>query len=218
VVGSKFRDRRDAGRALADCLSGYRDRNPVVVGLARGGVPVAYEIANALGAELDVLVVRKLGVPVQPELGLGAIAEGGARVLNPDVIRAAGVTSAEIAAVEAREWVELERRAAVYREGTAPVDLQDRVVIVVDDGLATGGTACAAIESVTARGARTVVLAVPVGARSTIDGFVRGVEVVAVAAPRDLRAVGEWYSDFSATSDEEVLELLRSTRSRRSAG
>jgi predicted phosphoribosyltransferase len=210
-----FRDRREAGRSLARSLASYGDRSPVVVGLARGGVPVAFEIAQSLGAPLDVLVVRKLGVPVQPELGMGAIAEGGARVLNPAVVLRGHVTVAEIAEVEQRERAELERRAGVYRAGSAPLDLQGRTVIVVDDGLATGGTARAAIESVRRRGATTVVLAVPVGARETVDEFRREVnDVVCLEAPRNLRAVGEWYDDFSPTSDDEVLELLRSETSR----
>ena len=175
---------------------------------------MAFEIARTLHAELDVLVVRKLGVPSQPELGMGAIAECGARVLNPTVIRSARVTGAQIAAVEARERVELERRANAYRSGAAPVDVNGRVIIVVDDGLATGGTARCAIESVRSRGASTVVLAVPVGAPSTLDDFGKLVDEVAyVEAPRDLRSVGEWYRDFSPTSDAEVLELLAATRS-----
>jgi putative phosphoribosyl transferase len=209
-----FRDRREAGRSLAVGLARYADRSPVVVGLARGGVPVAFEVARALGAPLDVLVVRKLGVPAQPELGMGAIAEGGARVLNPDIVREARVTEAEIAAVELRERIELERRARLYRGGAPPVDLRGRVVIVVDDGLATGGTARAAVVSVRRRGASVVVLAVPIGARATVDALGREVDdVVCVEVPRDLRAVGEWYADFSPTSDDEVLELLEPPRS-----
>jgi putative phosphoribosyl transferase len=157
-----------------------------------------------------VFVVRKLGVPRQPELGMGAIAEGGARVLNRELIDEAGVSESELAAVEARERLELDRRAALYRGGRAPMDLQDRLVIVVDDGLATGGTARAAVEGARRRGARSVVLAVPIAARETVAALAREVdEVVCVDAPRNLRAVGEWYRDFSATSDDEVLELLR---------
>jgi putative phosphoribosyl transferase len=194
---------------LARRLARYADRNPVVLGLARGGVPVAFEVARALGASLDVFVVRKLGVPSQPELGMGAIAEGGARVLNRAMVAEAGVSDAELAAVEEREHVELERRAALYRGGRPAVDLQDRVVIVVDDGLATGGTARAAVEGVRRRGASTIVLAVPIAARATVAALADEVDkIVYVEAPRDLRAVGEWYGDFSPTTDDEVLELL----------
>jgi putative phosphoribosyl transferase len=204
-----FRDRREAGRLLARRLAGYADRDPVVVGLARGGVPVAFEVASALGTPLDVFVVRKLGVPAQPELGMGAIAEGGARVLNPEVVAEACVTAPELAAVEGRERVELERRAGLYRGGRAAVDLRERLVIVVDDGLATGGTARAAIEGVRRRGARRIVLAVPIAARATLAALAPEVDdIVCVEAPRDLRAVGEWYADFSPTTDDEVLELL----------
>jgi putative phosphoribosyl transferase len=184
-----------------------------VVGLARGGVPVAYEVARALDAPLDVLVVRKLGVPVQPELGMGAIAEGGARVLNDEVVRHARVSASELDAIEERERAALERRAELYRDGATALDLRGRVVIVVDDGLATGGTARAAAQGVRMRGASEVVLAVPVGARQTIATLAREVDdVVFVEAPGNLRAVGEWYRDFSPTTDDEVLDLLREFR------
>jgi putative phosphoribosyl transferase len=211
-----FRDRREAGRLLTPKLSHYADRDPVVVGLPRGGIPVAFEIARALGAPFDVFVARKLGVPAQPELAMGAIAEGGARVLNPDVVAEAGVSDDDLAAVETRERVELERRAALYRGGRATLDLRGRVVIVVDDGLATGATARAAVEGVRRRGARSIVLAVPIAARVTVAALASEVdEVVCVDAPRHLRAVGEWYEDFSPTTDEEVLELLEQSRGRR---
>ncbi len=184
------------------------------MGLARGGVPVAFEIARALGAPFDVFVARKLGVPAQPELAMGAIAEGGARVLNPEVVAEAAVSDDDLAAVETRERVELERRGALYRAGRHPLDLRGRVVIVVDDGLATGATARAAVDGVRRRGARTVVLAVPIAAKATVAALAREVdEVVCVDAPRNLRAVGEWYEDFSPTTDDEVLELLERSRS-----
>jgi putative phosphoribosyl transferase len=194
-------------------LAGYADRDPVVLGLARGGVPVAFQVARALGAPFDVFVARKLGVPAQPELAMGAIAEGGARVLNPEVVADAGVSDETLAAVETRERVELERRAALYRGGRPPADLTHRLVIVVDDGLATGATARAAVEGVRRRGARTIVLAVPIAARETVDALARDVDdLVCVEAPRHLRAVGEWYRDFSATTDAEVLALLEPSR------
>jgi putative phosphoribosyl transferase len=211
-----FSDRREAGRALAIAVSQYADRAPIVVGLARGGVPVAFEVARALEAPLDVLVVRKLGVPAQPELGMGAIAEGGARVLNSDVLRHARVSENELAMVEHRERAELERRAGLYRDGAPALELRGRTVLVVDDGLATGGTMRAAAEGVRSRGATAVVVAVPVGARQTVDAIATDVDdVVSVATPINLRAVGEWYGDFSPTTDDEVLALLRRARSPR---
>ncbi len=198
---------------LAASLARYADRDAVVLGLARGGVPVAFEIARAFGAPFDVFVARKLGVPAQPELAMGAIAEGGARVLNPDIVAAAEVSGDALVAVETRERVELERRAALYRGGRAPADLAGRLVIVVDDGLATGATARAAVEGVRRLGARTIVLAVPIAARETVAALARDVDdIVCVEAPRHLRAVGEWYRDFSPTTDAEVLALLEPSR------
>ena len=170
---------------------------------------MAFEVAATLAAPLDVLVVRKLGVPSQPELGMGAIAEGGARILNREMVRQARVSATQLAAVEERERAELERRAALYRGGAAPIEVRGRVVIVVDDGLATGGTARAAVQSMRGRGAAEVVLAVPVGARETVDALSSAADqVVCVTAPRALRSVGEWYRDFSPTTDDEVLALL----------
>jgi putative phosphoribosyl transferase len=198
---------------LAASLARYADRGPVVLGLPRGGVPVAFEVARELGAPFDVFVARKLGLPAQPELAMGAIAEGGARVLNPEVVADAEVSDVALAAVETRERIELERRAALYRGGRAPTDLTDRLVIVVDDGLATGATARAAVEGVRRRGARTIVLAVPIAARETVAALAREVDdIVCVEAPRHLRAVGEWYRDFSPTTDAEVLALLEPSR------
>ena len=209
-----FSDRREAGRELAAVASGYAERAPIVVGLPRGGVPVAFEVARAFDAPLDVVVARKLGLPSQPELAMGAIAEGGALVVNAGVMRSAGVSTEDFAAVEQRERVELERRAVLYRDGSVALDLHGRTVVVVDDGLATGATARAAVEGVRRRGASEVVLAVPVGARETVDQMARAVDaIVCVAAPNNLRAVGEWYRDFSPTTDEEVLTLLRLSRS-----
>lgn len=206
-----FVDRHDAGRRLGERLRklpGMEDA--VVVGLPRGGVIVAYEVAKALGAPLDVIVVRKLGVPYQPELGFGAIGEGGVRVLNPDVVRLANITRDEMAEVERRERAELERRARRFRGDRKPVDLAGRTVIVVDDGIATGGTARAACQVARAHGASRVVLAVPVGAPETIASM-RGDadEVVCLETPEHFYAIGAWYEDFTQASDEDVVERLR---------
>jgi putative phosphoribosyl transferase len=205
-----FRNRQDAGRRLADRLEALRDERPVVVGLPRGGVPVAAEVASALDAPLDVIIVRKLGVPAQPELGMGAIGEDGVRVLNHTVVRAAGVPADAIDAVERRERAEVERRARRYRGDRARVSLDGRTVVVVDDGIATGGTARAAVQVARAQGARRVVLAVPVAPPDTVEEM-RAVadDVVCVESPRGFAAVGQWYEDFTQTSDDEVVRLLR---------
>jgi putative phosphoribosyl transferase len=198
---------------LAVALSEYANRAPIVIGLARGGVPVAFEVARGLAAPLDVLVVRKLGVPSQPELGMGAIAEGGALVINADVVRLAGVSDEQFESVERRERAELARRATLYRDGSAAVDVHGRTVVIVDDGLATGGTARAGVEGVRRRGAATVILGAPVGARETVEQIEEQADVVVcVTTPRHLRAVGQWYRDFSPTTDDEVLMLLREAR------
>ncbi|MEU8173140.1 phosphoribosyltransferase family protein [Microbispora hainanensis] len=206
-----FVDRRDAGRRLGERLRGLPGmEDAVVVGLPRGGVLVAFEVAKALGAPLDVIVVRKLGVPYQPELGFGAIGEGGVRVLNPDVVRLANITRDEMAEVERRERAELERRARRFRGDREPVDLAGRTVIVVDDGIATGGTARAACQVARAHGASRVVLAVPVGAPETIASLRRDAdEVVCLETPDHFYAIGAWYEDFTQASDEDVVQCLR---------
>ncbi|MEN3534735.1 phosphoribosyltransferase [Microbispora sp. ZYX-F-249] len=206
-----FVDRRDAGLRLGERLRGLPGaEDAVVLGLPRGGVPVAFHVARALGAPLDVIVVRKLGVPYQPELGFGAIGEGGVRVLNPDVLRLANVSRDEMAEVERRERAELERRARRFRGDRTPVDLAGRTVIVVDDGIATGGTARAACQVARAHGASRVVLAVPVGAPETIASLRRDAdEVVCLDTPDHFYAIGAWYDDFSQTRDEDVIECLR---------
>src|ERR687898_2850072 len=204
-----FRDRREAGRRLAERLSRLRASSPLVLGLPRGGVPVAFEVAKALGAPLDVLVARKLGVPFQPELGMGAVGEGGVRVLNADVLRQARVTEAQLAEVEARERAAVEERAARLRRGRPAFPLEGRTVVIVDDGLATCGTARAAVRVARERGAAQVVLAVPVAPAETVATLRRDADdVVAVETPEPFFAIGGWYRDFSATSDDEVVELL----------
>jgi putative phosphoribosyl transferase len=205
-----FRDRVDAGRRLGERL---RELEPwgdvVVVGLPRGGVPVAAEVARALSAPLDVILVRKLGLPYQPEVAMGAIGEGGVRVLDDRLVRLAGVRLAEVHAVEAREEEELQRRAWQFRRMHPRVSVEGRTVIVVDDGVATGSTARAACQVARAQGARRVVLAVPVASpdwRARIGADAD--EFVVLATPSPFRAVGEWYDDFSQTTDREVLRCL----------
>lgn len=207
----RFADRADAGRRLAERLGGYRGRDVVVLGLPRGGVPVAAEVARALGAPLDVLVVRKLGVPYHRELAFGAIGEGDVRVFNDSVLRSAGLSAAAIAEVEDAERAELQRRLVRYRSGRARVPVAGRIAIVVDDGFATGATARAAALVARAQGAEQVVLAAPIGAADTIAmlGEVAD-DVICLGAPAGFVAVGQGYRDFGQTSDEEVCALLES--------
>lgn len=205
----RFADRVDAGRALAGRLDAYRGTGVIVAAIPRGGVPVAAEIAAALDAPLDVVLVRKLGVPGHPELAFGAIGESGARVRNDRVVSAARLGEAAMEAVERTERTELERRAARYRGDAPLLELAGRTVIVVDDGVATGATARAACQVVAARGAGRVVLATPVIARGAVGAFDDVAdEVVAVLTPRDFRAVGQFYVDFDQTGDDEVVATL----------
>ncbi|MFI2782934.1 phosphoribosyltransferase family protein [Streptomyces sp. ALB3] len=204
-----FTDRTDAGRRLGAALTHLGRHDPVVLGLPRGGVPVAYEVAQALRAPLDVIVVRKLGVPYHPELGFGAIGEGGVRVISDEIVRHAGVREKDLVAVERAEEAELARRAHAYREGRPRRPLKGRAVVVVDDGVATGATARAACQVVRAQGAAHVVLAVPVASPDVAARLREDVdEVVCLSTPSPFSAVGEWYRDFSQTSDEEVVALL----------
>jgi len=205
-----FPDRAEAGRFLATKLSKYSGRDDVIVlGLPRGGVPVAYEVARALRVPLDVFIVRKLGVPGFEELAVGAIASGGVRVLNEDVARALPNANEIIEAVTKRETAELERREQEYRDGRPAPDLQGETVILIDDGLATGATMRAAVKALRQRGAAKIVVAVPVGPPDTCREFEdEADEVVCASAPEFFQAVGQYYEDFSQTSDEEVRDLL----------
>ncbi|HEX7996697.1 MAG TPA: phosphoribosyltransferase family protein [Streptosporangiaceae bacterium] len=202
-------DRTDAGQALARSLEHLRGTNLVVLGLPRGGVPVAYEVAKALGAPLDVIVVRKLGVPYQPELAMGAIGEGGIKVSNDDVIRRGGITPQEIAAVEQRERADLVQQAQRFRAGRPNVDIAGRTAVIVDDGIATGSTAAAACQVARQMGAARVILAVPVGAPESIRSLEAIYdEVDCLYAPAHFMAVGTFYDNFRHVADTEVTDLL----------
>lgn len=204
-----FVDRPDAGRQLATALTKLAFTNPVVIALPRGGVPVAAEVAGRLRAPLDVTVIRKLGYPGQPELGMGAIAENGVRLLNTALIARLDITPPQIDAVVAAEQTELERRVQRYRAGRPPTPVAGRTVIVVDDGIATGFTARAAILALRQQGALRIVLAVPVGPPRTIEAL-RDVadEVVCLQTPEWFMAIGQFYADFPQTTDDEVTALL----------
>jgi len=206
----KFLNRMEAGRRLAERLSAYRDRDDaIVLGLPRGGVPVAYQVAQELGLPLDVFVVRKLGVPGYEELAMGAIASGNVVVLNKDVMRAVPNSEAILEAVRARERIELQRRETRYRQDRPARDLRGRVVLLVDDGLATGATMRAAAAALREKGAAKIVVAVPVGAPETCQELESEVdEVICGFTPAFFHGVGQFYEDFSQTSDEEVRELL----------
>jgi predicted phosphoribosyltransferase len=210
----QFRNRVEAGRQLAKRLSKYVHRPDVLVlALPRGGVPVGCEVAQALHAPLDVFVVRKLGVPGHEELAMGAIASGGVRVLNGSVIESLGIPDEAIEAVATREQRELERREHAYRDDRPAPDVQGRTVILVDDGIATGSTMKAAIEALRQLEARRIVVAVPTAALSTVREMQGDVdELVAVMTPADFYGVGQWYEDFSQTTDDDVRKLLESAR------
>ncbi len=213
-VMRQFNDRADAGRQLASRMEYLRGRDVVVLGLPRGGVPVAFEVAKALGAPLDVLLVRKLGVPFHQELAFGAIGDDGVRVISEAVVREAGLSGREIAAVESKERAELQRRAERFRGDHRPIPLQGRIAVIVDDGIATGATAQAACRVARAEGAARVVLAIPIGATDTAEQFAQYAdEVVVLHTPVPYFAVGQGYHDFAQTSDDEVVALLERARS-----
>jgi predicted phosphoribosyltransferase len=220
MVTKIFKDRKDAGEFLAQKLSAYRNRNDVVVlALPRGGVPVAYQVAKALNAPLDVFVVRKLGLPGFEEFAMGAIASGGIRVLNEAVVSHLRIPVDVIDKITATEFTELERRERLYRGTRAPVDITGQTVIIVDDGLATGSTMRAAVKALRIKNPKKIVVAVPVGARETCDSFRHEVDTIAVCAitPEPFNAVGLWYRNFSQTTDAEVQQLLREAQQAKAA-
>jgi putative phosphoribosyl transferase len=219
-IAIPFPDRRAAGKKLAEKLAKYAHQpDLLVLALPRGGVPVAYEIARALSAPLDVFLVRKLGVPNDEELAMGAIASGGVRVLNKEVTSRFQFPQSVIDEVASREQKELERREYLYRGGQSAPDVQGRTVILTDDGLATGATMRAAATALRQRGPGKIIIAVPVGAAETCDEFRNEVdEIVCVATPQPFMAVGAWYSEFSQISDDEVRELLNQAASYQAVG
>ena len=206
-----FKDRFDAGRFLASKLRRFANRpDTIVLALPRGGVPVGFEVAKALNVPLDVFVVRKLGVPGYEELAMGAIASGGIRVLNEDVVRAAGIPQKTIVAVAAEEERELQRRERDYRDGRPPVVVEGRTVILVDDGLATGSSMRVAVLALKKKGPAEIIVAVPVGAPATCAEFESEVDqAICAITPEPFLSVGQWYEDFSQTSDEDVRDLLK---------
>ena len=215
-VRPRFRDRADAGRVLAAELSGYAGRTDVIVlALPRGGVPVANEVAHAIGAPLDIFLVRKLGLPGHEEFAMGAIASGGIRLINDEVVKAYGVSSAQIESIAAAEQRELERRERAYRDGRPLPELAGRTVILIDDGVATGFSMRAAVMALREDAPARVVIAVPVAAPETCDEFREIVdEIVCAETPDPFYAVGIWYEDFAQTTDHEVHALLRAANAR----
>jgi putative phosphoribosyl transferase len=210
-----FSDRVDAGRRLAGQLLDLRGDDVVVLGIPRGGVPVAFEVAAVLDAPLDVILVRKLGVPFQPEFAMGAIGEGGEELVDESIVALTGVTEDELSAVEARERAELDARVTRLRPGRDRIPLRGRVAVIVDDGVATGATALVACDVARRLGAARVVLAVPVIAASSLAALTGADDIVYVQAPERFWAVGQFYTDFSATTDDDVVRLLREADLRR---
>ncbi len=211
---ARYLNRADAGRQVARSLGGYRGMvDGLVLALPRGGIPVGAEVARILGLAIDVFVVRKLGVPGQEELAMGAIATGGVRVLNDEVIHQLGILPEEVESVTGRERAELVRREALYRQGRPPLDVKGKTVILVDDGLATGASMYAAVLALRAQAPARIVAAVPVAAPETCEAFRRFVdEMVCTFTPEPFYGVGTWFEDFSQVSDEEVRRLLSQSR------
>ena len=219
-LGRRLRDRTEAGQLLAIKLRAYADRpDVVVIALPRGGVPVGFEVAQALRVPLDVVIVRKLGTPGQEELAMGAIASGGFRVLNESLVRELGISETQIESIAAREQKELERRELRYRAGRAAPEITGRTVLLVDDGIATGTTIRVAIAALRAQRPARIVVAVPVAARSTCEDLRHVIdEVICLLMPESLYAIGLWYDDFGQTSDEEVSRLLEQAEERLAIG
>ncbi len=213
-MAAEFRDRVEAGQRLAARLTERKLEDPVVLGLPRGGVPVAAEVAAALDAPLDVIIVRKLGVPYSPEVAMGAIGEGGVRLLDADLVRRSGVTERDVADVERAERRTLDARAERIRGEFGQIAIAGRTAIIVDDGVATGATASAACQVARAHGAQRVILAVPVGGPDAAVVVHGADEVICLIQPRDFNAVGAHYREFGATTDAEVTALLRAARDR----
>jgi putative phosphoribosyl transferase len=211
-----FRDRSDAGQKLAAHLGMHRRESPLVLGLPRGGVPVAYEIARALDAPLDICVVRKLGAPLEPELGLGAVGEDGTVYIDRESTRRLGVSADELSVSIEAKRLAIGEEVKRFRSGSPPIDVRGKTVIIVDDGVATGGTARAALQTLRARGAGTIVLAVPVGASETLDELAALADEVVCLHPEDtFYAVSPWYEDFSPTTEQEVIALLERSKAER---
>ena len=211
---TRFKNREDAGRKLARDLRNFAGRpDLIVLALPRGGVPVGYEVATTFEVPLDVFVVRKLGVPGREELACGAIATGNIRVINEHIVRACGISLAAIASIDEAERAELTRREETYRLGRPPLDVEGRTVILVDDGLATGATMRAAVEALKTRSPAQILVAVPTAPPETVVAFVQaGIDVIATMTPRPFHAVGNWYDDFTQTTDQEVADLLSRAR------
>jgi len=214
----RFQDRHEAGKRLAVLLHEYAPEAPIVLALPRGGVPVGYEVARALGVPLDVWVVRKVGVPWHPELGVGAVAEGGYVYISREMVAEIGLDRDELESVIAREQAEVEARVRRFRGERSPPALQGRAVILVDDGIATGGTVRAALRAIKAAGPKHVVLAVPVASPDVLESFASEVDrIVCPLMPEELYAIGVWYEDFGQVSDDEVVRLLERSREERGA-